>query len=246
MNASIIQCRLLAAFIAVATLIAASSDASAQLVNPGFDNAVPGLGPVGGFGTVVGPPFSPGAWVAELSSIVAIGGGPGGPVAPNSNPYMLQMSNSGDTLCQCWQVINVAGSLPPNPAVTFTALFNASSTAPSAVGAVRIFTFATGSNWPTWSQINQQTGTLDANTQTWQPITLPLTPIPTNTDWILAEVYYVNSTLGFSGNRAYVDDARLTIASIPEPTTVALAGMGLTGLALATFRRMRRERRVME
>ena len=35
--------------------------ASAQLVNPGFDDAVPGVGPVGGFGTVVGPPDAAGA-----------------------------------------------------------------------------------------------------------------------------------------------------------------------------------------
>lgn len=221
----------------LAALALVASTASAQLVNPGYDNAAPGPGPVGSFGLVVGPPFSPGFWGAEASSIVTTGGGPGGPVAPNSGPNMLQMNNSGDTVTESWQVVNVSGSLPPNPAVTFSALFNASSSAPSAIGAVRVFAFTAGNNWPTFSTIAQTQATLDASAQTWQPISVGAVSIPANTDWILAETYYVNSTLGLSGGRAYVDDTRLTITSIPEPSSLALGALALVGVSRLRKRR---------
>ena len=132
----------------------------------------------------------------------------------------------------------MTGSLPPNPTVSMSALFNTSSSAPGAIGAVRIFSFDSGNNWPTWTVIAQQQSPLDASAQTWQPITLAPTPIPSNTDWILAEVYYVNGTLGLSGNNGYVDNARLTFGSVPEPSAFVLGAIGL-GAAAWSRRRLK-------
>lgn len=243
MNAYLNQRRFFFASMVVATmLLLGTRDASAQLVNGNFDNAVPGPGVVGGFGTVVGPPFQPGFWGAENASIVVAGGGPGGPVTPFSAPNMLEMRDDGLFATQAWQVINVAGSLPPNPAVTFTAMMNASTSVPGVLveGTVRIHTFATGNNWPTSSQVSPQTTTLDPFAQTWQPVTLPLTPIPANTDWILAELFFRNATLVSSGFHAYADNARLTIASIPEPSSLVLGTVGLVAAAVTRGRRKSR------
>jgi hypothetical protein len=240
MNASITQRRLFVALIVASlTLVLGAVDASAQLVNGDFDNAVPGPGIVGGFGTVVGPPFQPGFWGAENASIVTAGGGPGGPIVPAGLPNMLEMRDDGLTVTQAWQVINVTGSLPPNPAVSFSALMNSSTSVPGVPvqGVVRIHTFV--GNWPVSSMTASNSLTLDTSAQSWEPNNLPLTPIPANTNWILAEVYFVNSTLVNSANRAYVDEARLTIASIPEPSSCVLAAFGLSAVGLGLRRRMK-------
>jgi hypothetical protein len=100
----------------LAIAIGAVTASAHPLVNPGFDNSSPGPGAVGGFTSVVGPPFSPGFWGAENSTIVATGGFVD-PVTPLSSPYMLEMSDAGGTLTEAWQVVNVAGDLPPNSSV---------------------------------------------------------------------------------------------------------------------------------
>lgn len=222
--------------VAVAAIAISFESASAYtLVNPGFDDASPGLGPVGGFGTVVGPPFDDGFWGAENSMITSAGTGPGGPVSPLSAPYMLEMTDEGLTHTQAWQVVHVTPNIP-NRMVGLSAMFTASSNSFGTVAGVQLRTFAQGSDWPTSSGLWTATGTLDGSGSTWEQISLAPVLIPANTEWILAEVFYVNSTLSaFGSPHGWVDNTELTI--VPAPASLALMGLGVG----AGLRRKRRK-----
>ena len=231
---------LLASIFAIAVGTATAS--AHPLVNPGFDvpPIPPGLpailpGAVGNFGLVVGPPFDDGFWGAENSSIVATGSG----VTPLSASYMLEMMDDGLAHTQAWQVVNVAGDLPLNPYVGLSAWFTVSNNGSGSVAGVQMRTFATGAVWPTSSGIWGTSSTLDGASNTWEKISLAPVPILANTEWILAEVFYVNATLRQAGAvtlNGYVDDVKLTIG-VPEPASLSLMGLGL-GLALLRRRRM--------
>ena len=107
---------LIAAIAVLAVSVALVDPAAAQLVNPGFDSGP--TGPVGNFGAVVGPPFQCCFWGAEAADILAANPCFGA----RSNPYFLQMNNSGDVLSQAWQAVDVSTGPPVN--VTFSAWAN--------------------------------------------------------------------------------------------------------------------------
>jgi hypothetical protein len=222
---------------ALAIALGAATASAGTLINPGFDNPVPvGILPGTGFGQVVGPPFSPGFWGAENSSIVSTGGS-NGLVTPRSLPQMLEMRDDGLTVTQAWQAVNVVGMLPPNPRVGLGAWFTVSANSFGAVAGVQMRTFGPGATWPNWSGIWGLTGQLDGASHTWQPISLAPVSIPANTEWILAEVYYGDASLVQRGTHGYVDDVQLTI--VPEPATGLLLVSGCFGLAFALRRRVR-------
>ena len=233
---------------AFAIALGAATASAGTLINPGFDvpPIPPGLpaippGPVGNFGLVVGPPFSPNYWGAENASITTgVVNAPNGPVTPKSLNGMLEMRDDGLTVTQAWQVVDVTGMLPPNPRVGLSACFTVSANSFGTVAAVRIYAFdATGPNsaWPAWSVIAGTTGQLDGASHTWEMIMMAPVSVPVTTKWILAEVYYVDADLLARGTNGYVDNVQLKI--VPEPATGLLLVSGCFGLAFALRRRVR-------
>lgn len=186
--------------------------AAAQLVNPGYDSGP--TGPVGNFGTVVGPPFQAGFWGAEDADIVT-----GTPcVSPRSNPYMLQLNLGGGSYSQAWQAVDVSAGTPA--LITFSAWFNTCSPGAGAVVGVAIRTFTNANGWPANTTYTTAQIGLDADSQTWEKVTLECLAIPADTKWILCEVFQANATAIIP---SAVDDAELLLdphCTVPaKPTT---------------------------
>lgn len=201
--------------VAIAVLVvnaALVAPASAQLVNPGYDSGP--TGPVGNFGTVVGPPFLAGFWGAEDADIVAANPCFG----PRSNPYMLQLNLGGGSYSQAWQAVDV--STGPPATVTMSAWFNTCSAGAGAVVGVAIRTFNSANGWPTHTLYLPATLTLDADPNSWQKASLDCVAIPADTKWIVAEVFQANGTAVMPSS---VDDVELLFdphCTVPtRPTT---------------------------
>ncbi len=226
---------LMASTVAIAIGVATAS--AAPLVNPAFDDPSPvGALPPVDFAQVVGPPFSIGFWGAENSAIVTTGG-TNGPVTPRSHPQMLEMKNDGLAVTQAWQVINVAGTLPPNPSVGLSGWFTVSANSFGAVAGVQMRTFDSGTDWsnpPTL--IVNATRQLDGASLTWEQILIAPVPVPSSTEWIVAEVFYSNATLLQRGTNGFVDDVGLRI--VPEPASIGLVCGG--AVVLGGFARRRK------
>jgi hypothetical protein len=195
--------------LALAVLLGTVDPAAAQLVNPGFDGGPPG--PVGNFGTVVGPPFQSGFWGAEDASIVGVTtcGTP-----PRSNPFMLSLNVGGGSHSQAWQAVDVTAS--PPTLVSLRAWANTCSTVPGVTVGVDIRTFNNANGWPAHTLLTNTSFVLDSNADTWEQVVLNCVLIPADTQWILAQLFLVNST---SGNTpAYFDDVELRFDECPTPT----------------------------
>jgi hypothetical protein len=99
-----------------------------------------------------------------------------------------------------------------------------------------MWTFATGAVWPNSSGNWSTSSQIDGSGLSWEQISLAPVLIPANTEWILAEVFYVNSTLSLhGGTNGYVDDVQLQLPSVPEPASLILLVLG--GLAMLRRRR---------
>jgi hypothetical protein len=77
---------------------------------------------------------------------------------------------------------------------------------------------------------------VDSNPATWESLSLSNIPVPINTDRIEFQVAYANATLQ-SGNAGYVDMADLRLNLVPEPSSIALAGLGVAGFVAVVVRR---------
>ena len=189
--------------------------AAAQLVNPGFDSGP--LGPVGNFGTVVGPPFQAGFWGAEdadISNLFIC-------YAPQSNPNLLRLNVGGGSYSQAWQAVDVSAGAPAT--ITFSAWFNTCPAGAGSVVGVAIRTFNSATGWPTHTLYIPATLALDANEQTWERVALECLSIPADTEWILAEVFMANATS--NNTPSAVDDAELVFnPSCPLSTRTSTWG----------------------
>ncbi len=185
---------------AIVAALLAAAPAGAQLVNPAFDSGP--AGPVGNFGTVVGPPASYGFWGAEaadITNVTTCGTG------PRSNPYMLRLNVGGGSHSQAWQAVDVSSG--PPTLVSLRAWGNTCSTTPGSTIGVDIRTFNSPNGWPTHTLLVNTSLALDADAGTWQQVALNCVAIPADTKYILAQVFLVNAT---SGNvPAYIDDVEL-------------------------------------
>lgn len=184
----------------LAVLLATTGTAAAQLVNPAFDSGP--AGPVGNFGTAVGPPFLGGFWGAEDADITNANICGTGPL---SNPFMLQLNVGGGAYSQAWQAVDVTAG--PPAVVNFRAWANTCASAPGVTVGLDIRTFNSANGWPTHTMVVSTSIQLDADVNTWEQVVLDCVQIPADTEWILAQVFLANATAG--GTPAYFDDVTL-------------------------------------
>lgn len=190
---------LLAALAVLVTSAGLVDPAAAQLVNPGFDSGP--TGPVGNFGTVVGPPFQAGFWGAEdadISNLFIC-------YAPQSSPNLLRLNVGGGSYSQAWQAVDV--STGPPSSITFSAWFNTCPAGAGSVVGVAIRTFNSANGWPAHTlYISNQTA-LDGDELSWEKVALECLAIPADTQWIVAEVFMANATS--NNTPSAVDDTQL-------------------------------------
>ena len=197
------------------------------LVDPGYEtNPVVSLGLVLGF-------FSTfqGQWGVEVATITGVDGG----VTPAAGNRMLRMADDGLIATQAVQVTDVtsyAALIDSGGAtVNLSALFNADSNVPAAVGSVVVSFFSAANNGSGIGSPSSAALTLDGTPSTWEALSTS-GAIPIGTRWLSSQVAYNNASL--LGNPGYVDAADLTI--VPEPATLSLLVLG----GLAVLRRRSR------
>ncbi len=220
-------------------LLLAAPPASANLiVNPGFETPETTWG--GAYPTVVGE------WEGDVSQIVGAEGG----VTPLEGSSMLSFDATGFTssgfssASQVYQLIDVssmsssidAGLVTATASVfynrvagdaytdtRFTMAFGAFSGSPA--------TFTSGSTGfgYYWGNIVWS----DSDVSTWEESTVDYL-LPVGTDYLaiqlLAEEDVLNQTGYPEFDGHYADNVSVTLATIPEPGTASLLGLGLLGL----------------
>ena len=80
----------------------------------------------------------------------------------------------------------------------------------------------------------------DNNPSTWQLVSVSNIPIPINTKYLVQQVDYVDSTIvdaSGADQAGYVDDASITLTTVPEPASM---GLMICGAAVVSRRRRRK------
>ena len=187
------------------------------LTNQGFETNA--LTP---FSNVIGSPYSTNIWGDEASTITTATAG----VTPFAGTQMLSMTTDFNTYTQTIQLVDLspystditAGLLNAN----FNAKFDAAVNVPAAIAGVIVQFYDSSHNIV--GSTSSASLTLDANTTTWQQISLANVPVPTATKYVGAQVVYNDASLAVNGqnNQGFVDDAFLSLdkATTPEPSSL--------------------------
>jgi hypothetical protein len=80
----------------------------------------------------------------------------------------------------------------------------------------------------------------DNNPATWQPFGLAGVAVPVNTAFIRMQLAYSNVTMQSpvgADRPGFVDNARLTLTYVPEPSTMGLGSLAMAGLLWLRKRR---------
>lgn len=210
-------------YLVILSVFAALATAAAEanlLSDPGFEA---GINPLPPLGPVVGPPFSPGFWGAELGGEVTAEAS----IFPPQGQYMLYMENEGGTVTQTFQVVDVnayASLIDSGAAIAvLAALYNGTAGIPGPTALPALLFYAGVNDWGSHLGIQSAAFALDSSPNTWESFVISA-PVPVGTRWILAQLGYVDATLPF-GARGYVDEASLRV--IPEPSSLAALVAGL-------------------
>ena len=205
------------------------------LVDPSFENPV--LTP---FGQILGPPFANGVWGGENAANVT---GPDNGVVPAAGARMHRMNDDGLLATQSWQKVDVtpyssfinAG----NASVNFGALFNVPQDVLAANGSVGV-SFLNAANAPVGPPFVGVAANPDSNPASWQAYGLANVAVPPTTSFIRLQLAYANATMispTGADRPGFVDDARLTLTLVPEPSTLCLGAVSLLSMLLLSRRR---------
>jgi PEP-CTERM motif len=216
----------------VLALSLAATPAQAQLVDGQFE-----FNPLTTIGAVLSNPFLPGQWGQESSTIT----GPIAGIAPYNGSKMLRMTDSGDVVTQTAQAINVSAfsSTINGPGMNFflSAYFNSANR--DNIGGMAM-QFFSGNNLST--QILPFVSNIinvDAAPNTWERLAIGGL-VPIGTTWMLAQVFYVNASFADPTvvQAGFVDGVEFGLRPlpVPEPSTYAMLGLGLVGVALVKRR----------
>jgi hypothetical protein len=198
-----------------------------QLIDPEF-NGVPALNT---FIPVFGPPFLLGEWGAESGAIVGVDDS----VTPLTAQTMLAEYYTG-SYTQTMQATDVSAD-PAGSTYTLSAYFNANL--PAAQGFVNLSFYDASYNY-LGVNVSSAALPLDNLVSTWEQRSITVTA-PLTTKYVVSQVAYLDSSLMDSTGAVragYVDSASLT--TVPEPSTIALLGMGAFGLLAFALRRSRK------
>lgn len=206
---------------------------NADLVNPGFENPIPG-NVVSVFDPgIVNPSFSAGYWAEENAFVT-------GPVTlPISiNPYegtqMLEMVTAGTgSYGQAWQFIDLGGPGGLGRTASVSSWFTADTSNALAFVTLIFYTTTNYLNGGWGDEILGATATAPFTTVTtpgtWYESSLSNVAVPTNATWVAVQLAFNNASLG--AGTGYAD-------IVPEPATWALLAGGFG--ALLFFMRRRR------
>jgi len=198
-----------------ALLTSAPAEAN-LLADDGFEA---GINPLPGLAHVVGPPFQPGFWGAELGGEVTAERG-----CFPLNYYMLYMENEGLTVTQAFQAVDVSSFASLIDSGNAVAALHAYYTGQEHLAGLTIVPgllfFADANDWPNALGSAFMSATLDSDPLTWEGYMLTA-GVPAGTRWIVAQLGFLDSTLPY-GMRGYAEWSSLEIVPVPEPATLAL------------------------
>ena len=203
------------------------------IVDPGFES-----NPLINYALVLGPPYTTGAWSAEVGAIT----GPASGITPADGVKMLELSDDGLIATQSFQLIDVTPYSTDinagNASITASGNYNVPQDVAAGTSAVNVGFYNAAHGFISSTQTTSSVlpgAVLDNNPATWQTLNITSFPVPVNTAYLLMQPLFANASMVNAAGAhrpGYVDRTSLTLTAVPEPSTLVLAGLAMMGTVL--------------